>query len=93
MLEAPCRIFAASRASRTLSWTVASTESLRNYGLKNVRFPRLWPVGSKVRATGTLKEVTEVACGLQYVLSVTVEREGGDKPVCIGEPVYQVYRG
>ena len=62
-----------------------------NYGLNKVRFPSPVPVGSKVRATAALKEVTEFAGGLQYVLSVTVEREGGDKPVCVAEPVYRVY--
>jgi acyl dehydratase len=64
-----------------------------NYGLNKVRFPSPVPVGSKVRATATLKELTEIAGGLQYVLTVTVEREGGDKPVCIAEPVYRVYGG
>jgi acyl dehydratase len=62
-----------------------------NYGLNKVRFPSPVPVGSKVRATATLKEVTEFTGGLQYVLSVTVEREGGDKPVSVAEPVYRVY--
>src|SRR5690348_11634782 len=62
-----------------------------NYGLNKVRFPSPVPVGSKVRATAGLKEVSEFPGGLQYVLSVTVEREGGDKPVCVAEPVYRVY--
>ena len=62
-----------------------------NYGLNKVRFPSPVPVGSKVRATATLKEVTEFPGGLQYVLAVTVEREGGDKPVCVAEPVFRTY--
>jgi acyl dehydratase len=62
-----------------------------NYGLNKVRFPSPVPVGSKVRATAALKEVSEFTGGLQYVLSVTVEREGGDKPVCVAEAVYRVY--
>jgi acyl dehydratase len=64
-----------------------------NYGLNKVRFPSPVPVGSKVRATASLKEVIEFAGGLQYSLTVTVEREGGDKPVCVAEPVYRVYAG
>ena len=64
-----------------------------NYGLNKVRFPSPVPVGSKVRATATLTDVTQIAGGLQYVLAVTVEREGGDKPVCVAEPVYRVYGG
>ena len=64
-----------------------------NYGLNKVRFPSPVPVGSKVRASAPLKDVTEFAGGLQYTLTVTVEREGGEKPVCIAEPVYRVYGG
>jgi acyl dehydratase len=64
-----------------------------NYGLNKVRFPAPVPVGSKVRASATLKDVEQVAGGLQYSLAVTVEREGGAKPVCIAEPVYRVYGG
>jgi acyl dehydratase len=64
-----------------------------NYGLEKVRFPAPVPVGAKVRATGTLKDVEQVAGGLQCTLSVTVEREGGEKPVCIAEPVFRYYGG
>ncbi len=64
-----------------------------NYGLNKVRFPSPVPVGSKVRLTATLKSVEEVAGGLQLTLSAVIEREGGDKPVCIAEPVYRYYRG
>ena len=64
-----------------------------NYGLNKVRFPSPVPVGSKVRATATLQQVEEIAGGLQYTLAVTIEREGGDKPVCVAEPVYRVYGG
>jgi acyl dehydratase len=62
-----------------------------NYGLNKVRFPAPVPVGSKVRARVTLKDVEEVAGGLQNTLAVTVEREGGDKPVCIAEWVTRAY--
>ena len=62
-----------------------------NYGLNKVRFPAPVPVGSKVRARVTLKDVEEVAGGLQVVFAVTIEREGGDKPVCIAEWVTRAY--
>jgi acyl dehydratase len=62
-----------------------------NYGLNKLRFPAPVPVGSRVRAAAVLKEVTEIAGGLQYTLSVTVSRDGGEKPVCIAEPVYRAY--
>ena len=64
-----------------------------NYGLNKVRFPSPVPVGAKVRVTATLKDVEEVAGGLQGTLTAVVEREGGDKPVCIAEPVFRYYGG
>jgi acyl dehydratase len=75
---------------------VARVEGIKmavNYGCDKVRFPSPVPVGSKVRASATLQQVDEIAGGLQYTLAVTVEREGGEKPVCIAEPVYRVYGG
>ena len=64
-----------------------------NYGLNKVRFPSPVPVGAKVRLSASLKNVEEVAGGLQLTLSAVIEREGGDKPVCIAEPVYRYYGG
>ena len=72
---------------------VTDTVMAVNYGLNKVRFPSPVPVGSKVRLTATLKSVEEVTGGLQLVLSAVIEREGGDKPVCIAEPVFRYYRG
>ncbi len=62
-----------------------------NYGLNKVRFPAPVPVGSKVRLTATLKDVEEVAGGLQVTIAAVIEAEGGTKPVCIAEPVFRVY--
>jgi acyl dehydratase len=64
-----------------------------NYGLNKVRFPAPVPVGSKIRARVVLQDVQEVSGGLQNTLAVTVEREGGDKPVCIAEWVSRAYGG
>ena len=73
--------------------TVSDATMGVNYGLNKVRFPAPVPVGSKVRARVTLQDVEEVAGGLQNTFAVTIEREGGDKPVCIAEPVYRFYGG
>jgi acyl dehydratase len=54
-----------------------------NYGLDRVRFPAPVPVGSRVRGGVVVEEVTEVRGGVQTVLTVTFEVEGGDKPVCV----------
>jgi len=56
-----------------------------NYGLNKVRFPSPVPVGSKVRLTATLKQVEEVAGGLQVTMSAVIEREGSDKPAAVVE--------
>jgi acyl dehydratase len=73
--------------------TVTDTTMGVNYGLNKVRFPSPVPVGSKVRLTATLKDVEEVTGGLQLTFTAVIEREGGDKPVCIAEPVFRYYGG
>ncbi len=64
-----------------------------NYGLNKVRFPSPVPVGAKVRLTATLAGIDDIAGGKQLTFSCVIEREGGDKPVCIAEPVYRYYGG
>jgi acyl dehydratase len=71
-----------------------SVEGVRmavNYGLNKVRFPAPVPVGSKVRATTDLVAVEDVTGGAQMTYKVTVEREGGDRPVCVAETVARIY--
>ena len=62
-----------------------------NYGLNKVRFPAPVPVGSRVRARFELLSVEDIEGGAQVVTRVTVEREGGDKPVCVAEAVSRIY--
>ncbi|MER7517680.1 MaoC family dehydratase [Streptomyces sp. NPDC126499] len=62
-----------------------------NYGTNKVRFPSPVPVGSRLRATAVLTEVTEAGGGVQVTATVTVEREGGDKPVCVAESVSRYF--
>ena len=62
-----------------------------NYGLNKVRFPSPLPVGSKVRARVAISEVEDVAGGLQVTQTMTFEREGGDKPVCVAETLARFY--
>ncbi|MCA0144919.1 MaoC family dehydratase [Blastococcus sp. LR1] len=64
-----------------------------NYGLNKVRFPSPVPVGARVRLTATLAGVEEITGGKQLTFACVIEREGGDKPVCIAEPVYRYYGG
>jgi acyl dehydratase len=71
--------------------TVTDAKMGVNYGLNKVRFPSPVPVGSKVRLTATLKDVEEVAGGLQLTIAGVIEAEGGTKPVAIAEPIFRVY--
>ncbi len=56
-----------------------------NYGLNKVRFPAPLPVGSRVRGRWILAAVVPIEGGVQLTWAVTVESEGGAKPVCAAE--------
>lgn len=62
-----------------------------NYGLNKLRFPAPVPVGSRVRARMVLQSVEDVSGGVQVIWTVTMERDGGDKPVCVAESVMRLY--
>jgi acyl dehydratase len=62
-----------------------------NYGLNKVRFPAPVPAGSRLRGRMTLLSVEDIAGGAQVTWQVTMEREGGDKPVCVAESVSRRY--
>jgi acyl dehydratase len=58
-----------------------------NYGVDKVRFPSPVPVGSRLRGRGEVVDVREVPGGVQAVIRVTIERDGGDKPAAIVDTV------
>ena len=58
-----------------------------NYGVDKVRFPQPVVVGSRVRASATLSDASEVPGGVQVVVTITVEIEGEAKPACVVESV------
>lgn len=62
-----------------------------NYGLNKVRFPAPVPVGSRVRARLTIEAIEDIPDGAQVQWGVVVEREGGDKPVCVAEFLMRRY--
>jgi acyl dehydratase len=62
-----------------------------NYGLNRVRFPSPVPVDSRVRGTFQVLNVEEHDWGGQVTMQATVERDGGDKPVCVAELVFRYY--
>jgi acyl dehydratase len=70
---------------------MADAKLVVNYGLNKVRFPAPVPAGSRVRAAIVLAALDEEAGSSQLTLDVTVEREGGTKPVCVAEFLVRRY--
>jgi len=58
-----------------------------NYGVNKVRFPNPVRVGSRIRNTVSVGEVTDLPSGKQLTLKHVVEIEGEDKPACVAESV------
>ena len=59
-----------------------------NYGWNKVRFPAPVPAGARVRATAEVQSVDELDDGWWHIVTkFTLEREGGEKPVCVAENV------
>ena len=54
-----------------------------NYGLDRVRFPAPVPAGSRIRAVFRVESLEDLPTGAQARIEATVEREGGDRPVCV----------
>jgi acyl dehydratase len=63
-----------------------------NYGLNKVRFVSPVPVNSRLRARIALLKAEPIHNnGLQTTWTVTIEREGVDKPVCVAESLARMY--
>jgi acyl dehydratase len=58
-----------------------------NYGTNRVRFPAPLPSGSRIRGRFRVARVDAVDLGTRATIEATVEREGGDRPVCVAELV------
>ncbi|MGX7003838.1 MaoC family dehydratase [Caballeronia sp. KNU42] len=63
-----------------------------NYGMNKVRFMSPVRVGTKLRARFVVETVTDVEeGGVQVSWRVTVQKEGGEKPVCVAEFITRHY--
>ena len=62
-----------------------------NYGLDKVRFISPVKVGSKVRMTAVIAEVSEIPGGYQLTVDQTIEIEGGSKPAVVARGLYRFY--
>jgi acyl dehydratase len=58
-----------------------------NYGVNKVRFPHPVKVGSRIRATAQVVQLSDVPAGKQLVTRSTIEIEGEAKPACVAETV------
>ena len=63
-----------------------------NYGLNKVRFTAPVPAGSRIRGRFKLAKYEPIdGGGVQVTWDVTVEREGGEKPVMIAQTIGRYY--
>ena len=62
-----------------------------NYGTDKVRFPAAVKVGARIRGRAHVLEATEVPGGVQIVVRVTIEIEGGDRPACVAATISRFY--
>jgi acyl dehydratase len=62
-----------------------------NLGWNRVRFPAPVPAGARIRARAEVTSVEDKGNGwVEVATRFTVEREDGDKPVCVAESVGRV---
>jgi acyl dehydratase len=57
------------------------------YGHNRVRYPAPVPVGCRIRTVVKVEDVVATSRGDRVTLTLTVEREGGERPVCVAELV------
>ena len=62
-----------------------------NYGTDKVRFPAAVRVGARIRGRAQMLEATDVPGGVQIVVRVTIEIEGGDRPACVADTISRFY--
>jgi acyl dehydratase len=73
------------------AFEVRDTRMGVNYGLGRVRFPAPVPSGSRLRGRFKLLAYEPLDGGAQLTVEVTMEREGGTKPVCVAESLARRY--
>jgi acyl dehydratase len=62
-----------------------------NYGTNKVRFPAAVKVGARIRGCAQVLEATDVPGGMQIVVRVTIEIEGGDRPACVADTISRFF--
>lgn len=77
-----------------IGWQVYQVQGVKmtiNYGLNKVRFIAPVPVGSRVRGSIELVEVSDVDGGVQVTNKVTIEIEGSERPAVVAESLLRYY--
>ena len=72
-------------------WQVEGFGMGVNYGLERLRFPAPVPVGSRVRLRADLAEVQPLDSGVQVVMDLAVEVDGGAKPALVARGLFRYY--
>ena len=62
-----------------------------NYGTNRVRFPAAVKVGARIRGRAQVLEATDVPGGVQIVVRVTIEIEGGERPACVADTISRFF--
>ncbi len=62
-----------------------------NYGTDKVRFPAAVKVGARIRGRAQVLTASDVPDGVQIVVRVTIEVEGGDRPACVADTISRFY--
>jgi len=62
-----------------------------NYGSDRLRFPAPVRVGARIRGRGELVAAKTVEGGVQAVVRVTVDIEGGERPACVVDTISRYY--
>lgn len=70
---------------------VQNTSMGVNYGCEKVRFPAAVPVGSRIRGHGQIVSAEEVKGGVQVVVRMTIEIEGGERPACVIDTISRFF--
>jgi len=70
---------------------VQNTSMGVNYGCEKVRFPAAVPVGSRIRGHGQIMSAEEVKGGVQVVVRMTIEIEGGERPACVIDTISRFF--
>ena len=70
---------------------VAGAKMGVNYGTNKVRFPAAVKVGARIRGRAQVLEATDVPGGVQIVVRVTIEIEGGDRPACVADTISRFF--